>query len=254
MQITSSSNEKIKYLKKLLSKRSFRESEGCFVLEGARAVKDAAKAGASLCALFVREGEENFHIESDVPTYIVAPHVFEGVAETKSPQGVLATVKMPQNTLSDLSEGCVIFCENLQDPGNLGTVIRTAAAVGAAGVVLSEGCVDLFNPKVVRSTMSALFSLPVVTGAKVGESFDAFRQKGYRILGAALSPKTVDLYEEALPPNTLFVIGNEGNGITEETLSLCDQTVKIPMPGNIESLNASVAAAILMYEHYRQNR
>ena len=252
MHITSSSNEKIKYLKKLISKRAFREQEGLFVLEGERAVKDAGNMGASLAILFFREGSEMFAAEGEV--YTVSPHVFDAVADTKSPQGVLAVAKMPHATAEDMKDGCIVLCENLGDPGNLGTIVRTAAAVGAAGVILSEGCVDLYNPKVVRSTMSALFALPVVTGAKMESTLAHFKAKGYQTYAAALTDTATDLYETALSKNALFVIGNEANGITGETLSLCDQTVKIPMPGGVESLNASVAAGVILYEHYRQTR
>ena len=255
MPITSISNEKIKYLKKLIAKRSFREEEGRFVIEGARAVRDAADMGADLIALFLREGERvPASLDTVETVYTLAPHVFDKVAATKSPQGVLAIVAIPSADMEHITGSAVVFCENLQDPGNLGTIIRTAAAVGASGVILSEGCVDLFNPKTVRATMSALFSLPIVTGRSAAEAFSHFREKGYRVLGAALSEDAADLYETILPQRSLIVIGNEGNGITKETLALCGQGVRIPMPGDVESLNAAIAAAVILYEHYRQNR
>ena len=255
MQITSTNNDKIKYLRKLLAKRAFREEEGRFVLEGARAVCDAAEAGARITALFLREGEELPLAPDAVGTVdILAPHVFDSAADTRSPQGVLAIAEIPHTAPEDIAGGAVVFCENLRDPGNLGTVIRTAAAVGASGVVLSEGCVDLYNPKTVRATMSALFSVPILLGAHPADAFSYFKSEGYRVFGAALTENARDLYDGGFPQKSLIVIGNEGSGITEETLALCDQAVRIPMPGGVESLNAAVACAVILYEHYRQNR
>lgn len=251
--ITAKDNEKIKTLKKLIGKKSVRDEMGLFVLEGERAVRDALSLGAEIESLFLREGT-TLSFEGDMNIYEVAKSLFDSVADTMTPQGVIAVAKMKSCTLSDIRPGAVIFCENLSDPGNLGTVIRTAAAVGAGGVILSEGCVDLYNPKVVRATMSSLFLVPVIKGAKVKETFGELKGMGYRIFGTALAEDSLDLYEETLPERSVLVIGNEGNGMSDEALSLCDRRVIIPMPGGAESLNASVAASLLLYEHYRQNR
>ncbi len=251
--ITAKDNEKIKILKKLIGKKSFRDEMGLFVLEGERAVRDALALGAEIESIFLREGTDLSFL-GDAPVYEVSKSVFDSVADTMTPQGVIATAKMNSSTLADLRDGAVIFCENLSDPGNLGTIIRTAAAVGAGGVILSEGCVDLYNPKVVRATMSSLFLVPIMKGAKVKETFGELKELGYRIFGTALREDSLDLYEETLPQKSVLVIGNEGNGMSEDALALCDKTLIIPMPGGAESLNASVAASVLLYEHLRQNR
>ena len=251
--ITAKDNEKIKQLKKLIAKKSFRDEMGLFVLEGERAVRDAVCLGAEIESLFLREGT-TLSFEGDMSIYEVAKSLFDSVADTMTPQGVIAVAKMKIDTLRDLKDGAVIFCENLSDPGNLGTIIRTAAAVGAGGVILSEGCVDLYNPKVVRATMSSLFLLPVIRGVNVKEAIEELKENGYRVFGTALREDSLDLYEETLPLKSVLVIGNEGNGMTEEALALCDSALIIPMPGGAESLNASVAASVLLYEHFRQNQ
>ena len=145
------------------------------------------------------------------------------------------------------------MCEALQDPGNIGTVIRTAHAADCGGVILTKGCCDLYNPKIVRATMSAMFSVPVVSGAESQNVIEYFRTNGYKIVAGALTDDAVDFYSADLSGKVLIIIGNEGNGVEDSTLSLCDSVLKIPMRSDAESLNAAVAGSVMVYEHYRQN-
>lgn len=148
-------------------------------------------------------------------------------------------------------DGFYVIAEEMNDPGNLGTVIRTAHAAGADGVILSKGSVDLYNPKVLRSTMGSVFKIPVIQNADLAQVTDLMKRSGISIYAAHLKGKKL-LYELDLKNGCAFMLGNEARGLSDKAADMCDELVKIPMPGNAESLNASVAAAVLIYEMVRQ--
>ena len=254
MIITSREN-KIFKIAKLLKTSKGRAEKNMFLIEGTRSVCDAMKKGAHFECVLLKDGTSvDFSIDS--PVYTLAPKLFDEISETVTPQGIIALCTMKKDSLKDiLSRGsdCVVMCEKLQDPGNIGTVIRTAHASFCAGVVLTKGCCDLYNPKIVRATMSGIFSIPVVQNVESKEVIEYFRKDGYSIVAGALTKDSVSLYDASLSGKILIIIGNEGNGVEEETLSLCDTVVKIPMHAEAESLNAAVAGAVMMYEHHRQN-
>ena len=145
----------------------------------------------------------------------------------------------------------LLVLENLQDPGNLGTIVRTAEAAGATGILMSRGCADITNPKVTRSTMGSLFRVPFAYTDDLGADLQEMKKKGVRLYAAHLQG-SVGLYEEQYTGPTAFLIGNESRGLTDETAGLADRAVRIPMGGQVESLNAAVASSILMYEACRQ--
>ncbi len=249
----SSSNDKIKQIRKL-SRRDARDKSGQFILEGRRAVNDAIDHGVTIDFVLFCE-DSDFLYPSHIPQFSTDRKTFLSLAYTESPQEVLAVAQSHTATLDellDLSPRVIVFCDGIQDPGNLGTIIRTADAVGDAGVVLSKGCVDLFNPKVVRATMSSIFNLPLVKEAPK-TALSSLKDNGYRIVCGALSADAHDVFCSNLKGKSVLVIGNEGAGISPETLSYADILVKIPMSGKAESLNAAVSAGVLLYEHYRQN-
>ena len=253
MMITSREN-KIFKTAMLLKTAKGRNETGMFVIEGVRSVCDALQKGAKFFCLIIKDGTRH-EIECDCPVYIFAPKLFDAVSDTVTPQGVMALCYTKKNGLCDVSESgnCVVMCEALQDPGNIGTIIRTAHAASAEGVILTKGCCDLYNPKIVRSTMTGIFSVPVVQNVTAEETIDYFRKKGYGIVAGALTEDAVDFYSASLKGKHLIIIGNEGNGVTKETLLRCDKVLKIPMESSAESLNAAVAGAVMIYEHYRQN-
>ena len=254
MVITSRENKIFKTAMLLKTSRGRNEKE-MFIVEGIRSVRDAIGKNARLFCVIERDGVKT-DIEYSCPVYTFAPNLFDNIAETVTPQGVMAIVYIEKSSLSDIvakQRNCVVMCEALQDPGNIGTIIRTAHAAMAAGVVLTKGCCDLYNPKIVRSTMTGMMSLPVVQNVTAVETIEFFRKNGYKAVAGALTENANDLYEMSLEGKHLIIIGNEGNGVTEETISLCDKIVKIPMEDDAESLNAAIAGAVMMYEHYRQN-
>lgn len=276
MTITSVDNKTVKRLVLLRDKSRERRGTQSFVIEGIRAVMDADPA--FIAELYVaeslRDGWDgilrqdtqqardlqvlaNRYPVDDVT--FVRDEVFRKISDTMTPQGVLAVARMPQHTLAEILDRVehplLLMCEDVQDPGNLGTMIRTAEAAGVTGVVLSKGCVDPYNPKVVRATMSALFREPVVVVPDFAAAMEEVRSHGVRTYAAYLDPrKTTDYDEPSYAGGTAFLIGNEGNGLRQETAEAADMRIRIPMSGRIESLNAAMSAGILLYEAARQRR
>lgn len=253
MVITSRENKIYKSLKALKEKKQ-RESEGLFLIEGLRGVRDAAENGMKPRLIALCEGSDISL--GGAKTYVLAKRLFNEIADTTTPQGVIAAFEMPRFGFDDLRGGenaFVVFCENLRDPGNLGTIIRTADAAGAVGAALSKGCCDLFNPKTVRSTVASIGNLPIVRGSDAAYAAARLKELGYRLVAGALTPGAQSLYEADLGGRVAFVVGSEADGISPELLALCDAAVTIPMAGRAESLNAAVAAAVMMYEKVRKN-
>ena len=248
--ITSTSNSLIKHIKKLQTKKSYRHECGEFIIEGVRQVFDAA----DMCKTVLVS--ESF--DAPLPSFpciveTVSAHIMESVSETKNPQGIIAVARISTVSEEELikENGLYVFCDNVQDPGNLGTIIRTADAAGADGVILGEGCADLFNPKTVRSTMSSIFNVPVCVSKSSKKTFEYFKAHGVKIFGS--TPHTdILIYREDFTGPSMLVLGNEANGISDELLTMCDACVKIPMVGGAESLNVATAGAILIYEAVRQ--
>ena len=254
MIITSREN-KIFKLAKLLKTAKGRQEKSMFMIEGIRSVSDAIKKDVKLECVIVKDGT-NIDFKTECNIYTLAPKLFGEISETVSPQGIIALCHMKNDTLGSIlhmEKKCVVLCEALQDPGNIGTIIRTAHAADCGGVVLTKGCCDMYNPKIVRATMSSMFSIPVVQGEESSSVIEYFKNNGYKIVAGALTSDAVDFYSADLSGKTLIIIGNEGNGVEENTLSLCDVVLKIPMRSDAESLNAAVAGSVMVYEHHRQN-
>ena len=254
MIITSRDN-KIFKLAKLLKTSKGRAEKGMFMIEGMRSVNDAYDKNADIECVILKDGT-SLNTKFSCPVYTFAPKLFAEISETVSPQGALALCRVIKNIAEDIlsmDKNCVVLCEKLQDPGNIGTVIRTAHAADCGGVILSNGCCDLYNPKIIRATMTGVFSVPVVQNMESHAGIEYFRKAGYKIVAGALCDGAVDFYSADLSGKILVIIGNEGNGVSEQTLSLCDLVLKIPMRSDAESLNAAVAGSVMIYEAYRQN-
>lgn len=249
--ITAAKNEYIKYIKKLQLKKSFRYEEKKFILEGLRLVKDGIK-NVDTVILSESMQKEPLDFLENVNVKIVSDSVFSAISETKSPQGIMALADMPDMAVSNIEteNSIIVYCENISDPGNLGTIIRTADAAGCNAVVL-DGGVDLYNPKTVRATMSSLFNIKICIADKTAA--DYLKSKGVCFVGTSPSAEAM-LYDEPLKAPLALVIGNEANGISEEMLAHCGKCIKIPMFGAVESLNASVAAALVIYDAVMQRQ
>lgn len=257
MQITSSANKTYKFIKSLSAKKA-RMEHGCFLVEGVKSVQEVLSSSAPIRLLAVSENAQEkcrpltqLAQARGMDVFVIADSLFAAACDTKTPEGILCVVEIPGGQDFPARDGVYLYCDRVSDPGNAGTLIRCADAVGAAGVVFSAGCVDIYSPKVVRATMGSLFHLPVCDGADTG-FLTRMKQHGYCLLAGALTDTAADYRTVPYPDKTVIIIGNEANGVSGEVLALCDSAVIIPITGRAESLNASVAGALLLYE-WRRN-
>jgi TrmH family RNA methyltransferase len=260
--IESSSNAQIKKIKKLIKNARFRREERMFVAEGWKMLDEAVK-NHLVRAVYVSvdaalEWEKRAAmVENEDSIYVewLSSSLFQELSDTVSPQGVIALVEMPMYDIHKISSTgeALLLLEDIQDPGNLGTMMRTAEGAGMSGVVLSKGCVDLFNPKVVRATMGAMFRMPYFICDDFSTTVEQLKNDKFRICAAHLAGKK-SYTEETFEGKTGIMIGNEANGLSEKICRLADVYVKIPMEGELESLNAAVSAALLMYEVHRKRK
>lgn len=255
-KIESRDNKWVKRLNGLKIKKN-RDKEGVFVAEGLRFISEVpADWPVEVYAV-----NETFAAENDLSAYekkadvlCLPDALFASVCDTENPQGILAVCKKldwQEDVVFAKERPFFVLAEELNDPGNLGTVIRTADACGADAVFLSKGSVDLYNPKVLRSTMGSMFHVPVFQNADLHELSTKLKEHQIPLYAAHLRgdrfPYALDLNDSCA-----FIIGNEARGLSDDAAELCDLWVKIPMPGQAESLNASIAAGVLMYEVVRQ--
>ncbi len=259
--ITSTNNGRIKYVITLLEKSKFRKKEGKFVAEGLKMFEEAPLP--LIDEVFISAGaignlDKELRKKLERTSYeIVSDAAFRQLSDTVTPQGILMVLKRINTDVKDILEGenpCVVFLENIQDPGNLGTIIRTAEGAGASGVIMSADCVDIYNPKVIRSTMGSVFRVKFVSTDNTDETISALKEKEIKTYACALSKEAREYDKYDYTSSCAFFIGNEGNGLKKETVEKCDDVCFIPMCGKVESLNASVAASLVMYEAYRQRR
>ena len=252
IKITSSSNKTYKYFKSLLQKKA-RYEYGEFVVEGIKSVRDAISSGKKIAAVIVSDEFRGEFDYGGLDVYEIPAPLFEKLCDTKTPQGIAAVIKMYDTALfsPDIS-GAYVYCDGVSDPGNLGTIIRTADAAGFSGVILSDTCADIYSPKTVRASMGSFFNIDLITGKTV-EDLKEYKSMGFNCLGGALSDNTIDYRAADYKKPTIIIVGNEANGISDEVLEICSP-VKIPIYGQAESLNAGIAAGILMYEWARNNR
>jgi TrmH family RNA methyltransferase len=249
---------KVQRLRRLLARRSARQAEGAYVVEGANLLVEALSSGAPVEAVFVAPGADAGELglvwDAGVRIHDLAPGVLERVAGTVTPQPVLAIVRMTGSTLEEMGgPGPVVVCVDVRDPGNLGTILRSAEASGASGVVCCDGTVDVYNPKSVRASAGALFHVPLIPGGAPVTVLDALSRTGRRRLGATVDGGE-DYATADLSGRVVFVLGNEANGLPPEVEEALDGTVHIPMEGRSESLNVGMACAVLCFEAARQRR
>lgn len=251
--ITSAANAQIKQIEKLHKSAKERQRTGLYIAEGLRMFAEAPKEQLEKAYATERFYEEHREMFTFCAYELVSEPVFKEMSDTITPQGILMVLRQNKRKLQDILEQdspFIVALENLQDPGNLGTIIRTAEGAGVTGVIMSKDTVDIYNSKVVRSTMGSIFRVPFVYVEDIVEAAGQMRQAGIHTYGAHLSG--VDAYGQNYREATAFFIGNEGNGLTEALTDVLTEQITIPMRGNVESLNAATAATVLMYETLRQ--
>ena len=245
-RITARSNPLLAHCKKLAASSAYRRERGEFLCDSPKLLAEALKWQAELIAVISTDGTE-------VPgarCVQVPADVMTSVSPMKTPQGVLFTCRLPEDAIPEKLTGQrYVVLDGVQDPGNVGTVLRTLDAFDADGLILLPGCADPYGPKTVRASMGAIFRRPVYT-MTARELKALLVRSGIPLYGAALREDTVDAREVSYRPGAV-AIGSEGRGLTAEVLALCDKTVRIPMSERCESLNAAIAASVLLWESYR---
>ena len=265
--ITANSNPKIKNINKLNKNTSFRKEKQVFIIEGIRMFRelpvDRVKqvfVSETAYQKYKAELSEKGITEQDRRLIVVSDSVFQSMSQTKTPQGLLAVADRYHYTMDGLisvmekreNGNTFLVLESIQDPGNLGTIVRTAEAADVTGIIIGGDSCDIYNPKVVRSTMGTIFRVPFVYVDDLAGAVDRLKKHGIVVYGAHLDGQ--DLYAGKLEKNSAFLIGNEGNGLTVELSSKADRLIRIPMAGQVESLNAAISATLLAYEAYRQRK
>lgn len=256
--ITSTSNPQIKRLLQLQKKSKVRDEENVFVVEGLRMFAEVPAKRVE--KVYISESLYNrkkldLNLQ-DFPYEILSDSVFSHVSDTKTPQGILCIVKRKKYDLNDLlkvENPHFMVLDNLQDPGNMGTIVRTAEGAGVDAVFMSKDCVDIYNPKTIRSTMGSIYRMPFLYIEDIPELLKVFRKNGVKSYAAHLDGKN-SYDKEDYKTGTAILIGNEGNGLRDEVTQNADILVRIPMQGQVESLNAAIAASVLMFEVFRQRR
>ncbi|WP_245570133.1 TrmH family RNA methyltransferase [Halalkalibacillus halophilus] len=242
--ITSTQNKQVKNWRKLHSKK-FREKEGLFLIEGWHLIEEALRSDWTVVELICTEDLELPPTWKHMKTYQVTNQVLNHIAQTESPQGMIAVVKQRNSTVENTNK--LLLLDRVQDPGNVGTIIRSALAFDFDGVILGEGSADLFNEKVIRSTQGAIFHLPIIR-ANAEELVTRLKSENYSVYATALD-------EEATPVQTckpskpyVLIVGNEGEGVGDTLLELADDNIYIPISNQSESLNVAVATSIALYQ------
>lgn len=231
-----------------------RRQQDCFLVEGPRMFFEVPKE--RLLEVYVTEGFEKKYGDrlAGCRYELISDAVCRHLSDTRTPQGVTALVKKQETPLEEIlardENPCLFLLENLQDPGNMGTILRTSEGAGVSGIIINRESVDPYNPKVIRSTMGAIFRMPFVVVDDFEDVLRRLKEAGVRTFAAHLDGE--DFYRQDYRGGCAFFIGNEGNGLSEELAARADGRIRIPMKGQVESLNAAVAATVLMYETLRQ--
>lgn len=257
INITSKDNERIKYTKSLLKSKN-RQKEGKYIIEGYRILTLAIECNADLDYVFINEAFEDrkehkgfltILDEKNIKVFKTTNKIFKELVDTENTQGILGVIKFKERKIEHnikSEDKLVLILDRIQDPGNMGTIIRTADAAGVDGIIALKGCVDIYNPKVIRSTMGSIFDMNIIH-CNQEECLEELKSKGFNIVSSYLN--TDNYYHKTDYGNKVaLVIGNEANGVNDELINESDILVKIPIYGNAESLNAAISSAILMYE------
>lgn len=254
LEIESKNNNLFKDIKKLKEKKH-RIKSNKYLIEGLRFVEEAIKSKVSIDSIVFTESfkEKNpdlfLKINENIKLIQMNEALLKQLCSTENPQGIVGVINMQNKELK--SGELVVLVDKVQDPGNMGTIIRTAHAAGAAGIVMTKGTVDIYNDKTLRSTMGSIFYIPIVEDDSL-DFVKSLKKEGYKLVVSSLQGKN-NFFEENLQGKVMIAVGNEGNGVSDEVYDIADIKVKIPMPGEAESLNVAVATSIMIYEKIRQS-
>ena len=248
MIITSKDNEIIKNIKKLKEKKYRLDS---YIVEGIKMVKEAISENQEIELIAIREDFKINFDTKNIKIITVSSKVFNDISDVKTPQGILAVIKKKPNKQIETNTDYILALDSLQDPGNMGTIIRTADSANINQIIINKTTVDPYSPKVIRSTMGAIYRTNIIEVEDLKATLKEMKSKGFQIITTDLKA-TQSIYDINYNNKTVVVIGNEANGVSQEILQTADKKVIIPMLGKTESLNASIAASIMIYEYVRQ--
>ena len=256
--ISSKKNLQVKNISQLIKSSKHRKKQGQYVVEGIKMVEEAVDEGLVFKvyaseSFYKKREDTNFfdHLDYEVLT----DSIFNSISDTMTPQGLMGIVKKNEYEIEQIltkDNAFLLILEDIRDPGNLGTMIRAAEGAGVTGIIMNNFCVDLYNPKTIRSSMGSIFRMPVCIAKDFHYILEKVKKSGITLYGAHLKGKSY--FDEKFNKKTAFIIGNEANGLSKESSTMADRWIKIPMEGKVESLNAAIAATILMYEKARQSR
>ena len=256
--ISSKDNEIIKKIKSLKEKK-YRDIENCYIIEGIKLVKEAIAENAKIkqivvCEDCINDGEIDTDTLYEIAKFdvvYVTEKVFKTITDVKTPQGIIAVIEKNNiNSKIDYNQDIIIALDGVQDPGNLGTILRTVDSANLKQIILSKESADSYNPKVVRSTMGAIFRVNIIEADSLKDMLQEAKKNDFKVMVTSLDTKN-SIYDVDYSKKVI-VIGNEANGVSKEVQAIADEKVKIPMLGKTESLNASVAAGIMIYEYVRK--
>ena len=261
MTVTSKDNQWVKEWRRLNDSAKYRRETGLFAIEGARLCGDAVRSGVELKAVLYTASALAVYgnvveplLASADAVVEISPELSRHMSDTINPQGVFCIAKMLDNSLiidKINTIGTYSALEDIQDPGNMGTIIRTAEALGLDGILLSDGCCDIYNPKVLRASMGGVFRLPLMRVGDMAQTVVALQEKGLTAFACVVDSSATPITSANMGEGAVALIGNEGNGLRAETVAACKHSVTIPMAGRAESLNASMAAGIILWEMCR---
>ena len=259
-RITSKENEFIKHIKKLRDKK-YRDITNSYIVEGIKLVEEAIQENVIIKQIVLCDDcEKNEAISKELMYEIaknecvyVPKNIFKYLSEVQTPQGILAIIeKNNSSTQIDYTQDIIVALDNIQDPGNLGTILRTIDSVGITQVLVSKETADCYNPKVVRSTMGAIFRVKIIECEDLEKTLKEIKKHKFKVVVSSLQAE--DTIYQIEYHKKVIIIGNESNGVEEKIQNIADKKIKIPMIGKTESLNASVATGIILYEYVRQKQ
>ena len=256
-RISSKDNSLIKHIKRLKEKK-YRDEYGEYIVEGLKLIEEAIKENAQISQIIVCEECDKAeiienHLRYEMAKYeciYVPQNIFKMISDVESPQGILAVIKKSNHSSLQYNENIIVALDDIQDPGNLGTILRTVDSVGLKQILISKGTTDAYSPKVVRSTMGAIFRVNVIECEDLKETLKQTQDNGYKVMCTSLDAKKT-IYEVNYDKKVI-VIGNEANGVSKDIKKIADEKLIIPMLGKTESLNVSVATGVILYEYVRQ--
>lgn len=263
--ITSKDNETIKYIKKL-SEKKYRDESQKYIIEGIKIIEEAIQEKAEIEKIIISQesleaNEVSDQLINKIEKYkeeckiecefiYVTEKVFKTLTQVTNPQGIIAIVRKPKSVDIKYNEDIIVVLDDVQDPGNLGTILRTVDSIGLKQIIVSKGTADIYNPKVVRSTMGAIFRINVIEKEDLKKAIEEMKQNQYKLVVTSL--QTENKIYNINYNKKIIIMGNEANGVEKEIQDIADEKVKIPMLGKTESLNVSIATGIILYEYVRQ--